>query len=100
MVLSNLLGNAVKYSPDGGVIRAGGWAEDEYAVVYVVDQGIDRAGRSAAYLYRFTTCHATRKELASLHARSQAHGGTDAGRTQPGRGARFEPSLPLKRRTK
>ena len=39
-VLSNLVSNAVKYSPDGGAIWVGGRADQTGVTVYVADQGI------------------------------------------------------------
>src|SRR5262245_19493052 len=39
-VLENLISNAVKYSPDGGVIRITGRVDGEQAIVAVSDQGI------------------------------------------------------------
>ena len=39
-VFENLLTNAMKYSPQGGDIRLGGWREDGQVIVYVADQGI------------------------------------------------------------
>ncbi len=47
-VFTNLLNNALKYSPEGGVIRIGAWVEEKpqdgksrrRVVVYVADQGV------------------------------------------------------------
>jgi signal transduction histidine kinase len=39
-VLTNLVGNALKFSPDGGVITVGARQEGEFVVVYVADEGI------------------------------------------------------------
>ena len=39
-VLDNLVSNAIKYSPDGGTIRIGGWHDEQGVTVYVADQGI------------------------------------------------------------
>jgi PAS domain S-box-containing protein len=108
MVLSNLLGNAVKYSPDGGVIRIGGWADDEYAVIYVADQGIGIAPEDQARIfdrfYRVDNVLSRQTQGAGLglylaRAIIQAHGGTIRVESQPGRGARFVFTLPLSPRS-
>jgi signal transduction histidine kinase len=39
-VFTNLLGNAIKFSPDGGTITVGAQQEDERVVVFVNDEGI------------------------------------------------------------
>jgi PAS domain S-box-containing protein len=39
-VLSNLLNNAAKYTPSGGVITLSAWREDGHAVIAVADSGI------------------------------------------------------------
>jgi signal transduction histidine kinase len=55
-VLDNLVSNAIKYSPQGGLIRIGGWQEEPGVVVYVADQGIgippDEQGRLFDSFYR------------------------------------------------
>lgn len=40
LVLSNLIDNAQKYSPDGGAIRVGAVRQDDWAVVRVQDHGM------------------------------------------------------------
>lgn len=40
IVLGQLLENAFKYSPDGGLISVAAWAEDERVVVVVDDEGV------------------------------------------------------------
>ena len=39
-ILSNLVENAIKYTPDGGVVRIKGWNEDKRVLVSVTDTGI------------------------------------------------------------
>ncbi|MBN1483196.1 MAG: PAS domain S-box protein [Chloroflexia bacterium] len=105
MVLSNLLANAVKYSPEGGTIRLGGWVELERAVLYVADEGIglpqseiphvfDRFYRVDNRLSR-TTAGAG---LGLYLSRSivTAHGGEMWVRSRPGEGSTFYFSLPLR----
>jgi PAS domain S-box-containing protein len=108
MVLSNLVSNAVKYSPDGGVIRVGGWTDDEYAVVYVADHGIGIApedqGRIFDRFYRVDNTLSRHTQGAGLglylaRAIIQAHGGNIRVESQPGRGSRFVFTLPLAQRS-
>ena len=39
-VLHNLVGNAIKYSPEGGEVEVGGYIEDNKIIIYVQDHGI------------------------------------------------------------
>lgn len=39
-VIDNLVSNAIKYSPDGGVIRVGAWHDSHGVTVYVADEGV------------------------------------------------------------
>jgi len=104
MVLNNLIGNAVKYSPDGGIIRVGGWADDDYAVVYVADQGIGIAPEDQARIFDrfFRVDNALSRHtqgaglgLYLVRAIVQAHGGSIRVESQPHRGARFVFTLPF-----
>jgi PAS domain S-box-containing protein len=104
MVLDNLLTNAVKYSPDGGIIRVGGWVEGGEAVVYVSDQGIgvppeDRE-RIFERFYRVdnTLSRTTQGAGLGLYLAKvivEAHGGRIFAEAQPPQGTRFVFTLPV-----
>lgn len=107
MVLTNLLTNAIKYSPNGGTIRIGGWAEDDRALVYVADQGIGIAPEDQERVFdRFVrvdnlSTRATQGVgLGLFLARAivDAHGGNLTVESLPGRGARFVMRLPTRPR--
>jgi PAS domain S-box-containing protein len=106
-VLSNLVSNAVKYSPDGGTIRIGARAEGDVAIAYVSDQGIgiapdeqeqifDRFYRVDNRLRRQTQGSGLGLYLA--RAIIEAHTGRIWVESQLGRGSRFLFTLPLGRR--
>lgn len=108
MVLANLLSNAFKYSPQGGVIRVGGWTEGDQALIYVSDQGVGIAPedqqRVFERFYRVDNTLGRQTQGAGLGlylAREivQAHGGELRVESQPGRGSRFVFTLPLERRS-
>jgi PAS domain S-box-containing protein len=103
-VLTNLIANAVKYSPDGGVIRVGGWREGEAALIYVADQGIgippEEHEQIFQRFYRVDTRlrrEAQGSGLGLYLARAiiEAHGGRIWVESQLNRGARFVFTLPL-----
>jgi signal transduction histidine kinase len=107
MILTNLVSNAVKYSPDGGRVRIGGHAEDRTAIVYVSDQGVgippeeqarifDRFYRTDNRLRRNT--QGTGLGLYLTRALVEAHGGTIRVESKVGRGSRFLFTLPLAHR--
>jgi PAS domain S-box-containing protein len=104
-VLSNLVSNAVKYSPDGGTVWVGGRVDGAGITVYVADQGIgippeeqrrifDRFHRIETGLHRRT--EGTGLGLYLVKAIVEAHGGRVWVESAPGRGSIFMFTLPRK----
>jgi len=103
-VLENLVSNAVKYSPDGGVIRIIGRAAADQAIISVNDQGIGIAPEEQAKLFRrfYRVDNRLRREtqgagLGLFLARAivEAQGGRIWVESAPGRGSRFSFTVPL-----
>jgi PAS domain S-box-containing protein len=110
-VLTNLVNNAIKYSPNGGVIRVGGWTEDATngegegrVVLFVADQGIgippqeldkifDPYYRVDSTLRRSTTGAGLGLFLSK--AIVEAHGGQLWARSEVGKGTTFFVAIPL-----
>ncbi len=106
MVLSNLLTNAVKYSPDGGVVRVGGWVEGPEVLVYISDQGIGVAPEDRERIferfYRADNSLSRSAQGAGLglylaKVIVEAHGGRIFAESQPAGGTRFAFTLPVDR---
>jgi PAS domain S-box-containing protein len=104
-VLSNLVSNAVKYSPNGGTVWVGGRVDGTGVTVYVADQGIgipaeeqgrifDRFHRVESGLHRST--EGTGLGLYLVKAIVEAHGGRVWVESAPGRGSIFMFTLPKK----
>jgi signal transduction histidine kinase len=102
-VLSNLLTNAVKYSPQGGTVRVSGRAFPERVVVTVSDQGIGIAPveqtRVFDAFYRVDDAPTRRTQgtglgLYLVKAVVEAHGGHVWVESEPSHGAAFSFSLP------
>jgi PAS domain S-box-containing protein len=102
-VLNNLLDNAIKYSPQGGTIRVGGWAESDHVVVFVADEGIGiPAGEQKRLFQRFYRVDSSmrrRTQGAGLglflsQAIVEAHGGSMWLRSEPDKGTSVFFSLP------
>jgi signal transduction histidine kinase len=102
-VLTNLVSNALKYSPDGGVVRVAVAADGALAVVTVSDQGIGIAPGDQTRLFQpFGRGERAGRRIQSmglgLYITAQIvarHGGTIAVESTPGRGSTFAVRLPL-----
>jgi two-component system OmpR family sensor kinase len=104
-ILGNLLDNALRHTPDGGVIRLGAKADGPAISVSVEDSGpgipADSLDRIFDRFYRLDTGRARAEGgsglgLAIARKLAEAHGGTLAAENRPDGGARFILRLPLK----
>jgi PAS domain S-box-containing protein len=102
-VFNNLVSNAIKYAPEGGEIRIGGWSDGDHVTVYVADQGIgipaEEQDRLFQRFYRVDSSLRRKTQGAGLGlylCRSivEAHGGRIWLRSEPGKGTTVFFALP------
>jgi signal transduction histidine kinase len=103
-VIGNLLGNAVKYSPEGGRIGVTTAQATPWALVRVEDEGIGIPAQDVPKLFtpfyratNVTARHFPGLGLGLYLARQivEAHGGTLTVEDRGGAGSRFTVALPL-----
>ncbi len=103
-VLNNLVGNAIKYSPEGGEVTVSARRENDAAVVTVRDQGIGISNEDREQLFdRFYRASPENRGGAAglglgLYVTRrvvEAHGGTVGVNSEPGQGSEFYFTLPL-----
>lgn len=106
-LLMNLLTNAIKYTPAGGKVAIGCRVEGQMVQLDVMDTGIGIAPGDLPHIFdRFWRADAARSRtgsrpgvglgLAICQWIAEAHGGTIAVQSRPGRGTTFTVTLPLK----
>jgi PAS domain S-box-containing protein len=98
-LLSNLIGNAVKFTPPGGRITLRAEALEGEVLLSVSDTGIGIAAEQLPHLFdRFWQAHASRRGGAGLglviaKGIVEAHGGSIRVQSEPGRGSTFSFTL-------
>lgn len=102
-LVSNLIGNAIKYSPDGGEIRVSGRVLPDAVEITVSDEGlgipVEEQSRVFERFYRVDDALSRRTQGTGLglfiaKAIVEAHGGRIGVRSTPGRGTAFSFTLP------
>jgi len=101
-VLSNLVRNAINYSPDGGDVRVAVDRQDGRARVSVSDQGVGIAPEDIPRLFRLYSRLERTQEVKGTglglyisKAIVEAHGGNIGVQSEPGKGSTFSFTLPL-----
>jgi signal transduction histidine kinase len=104
-VLTNLLDNAVKHTPSGGVVRATGEVEKGWVLIHIDDTGPGIPPEELSRIFeRFYQVDKSRRGdesrgvglgLAISREIVQAHGGRLSAQSAPGSGSRFTMRLPL-----
>ena len=100
-IVSNLLDNAAKWSPEGGTIHVSARDEGELVALCVQDEGPGIPGQDLSRVFeRFYKGEASRSAsgvglgLAIVKHLVRAHGGTATVESKPGAGATFTVRLP------
>ncbi len=103
-VFTNLLDNAIKHSPNGGVVRVFGEASGGWATVHVVDEGPGIPADELSRIFeRFYQMDKARSGLGAglglpiSHEIVRNHRGEILATSEVGRGSRFTVRLPLVR---
>lgn len=100
--MSNLIGNALKFTPEAGAVSVSAGVENERVIVAVRDTGPGMSEAESEHVFerywqaRATADQGTGLGLAICHAIVKAHEGGLWLDSEPGRGATFYLSLPLR----
>lgn len=103
-VLGNILGNALKFTPEGGRIDVRGWSEDGRFRIEVSDTGAGMPAEQLPHVFDkyYQIGEQARSKgaglgLAIAHEVVQAHGGTISVTSEEGAGTTFRIDLPTTR---
>ena len=102
-VFSNLLGNALKFTPRGGQVRVGARAQGEHVYFYVRDTGPGLKEEALAHIFdRFWQLDSKDRRGAGLglsivKGLVEAHGGRLRVESEPGHGSTFSFTVPVAR---
>lgn len=103
-ILSNLVDNAIKYTPAGGSVAIRWWAVDGHALIQVQDTGVGIARKHQSRIFeRFYRADKARSRevggtglgLSIVKHLAQVFGGTVEVDSEVGRGSTFSVRLPL-----
>jgi heavy metal sensor kinase len=102
-MVSNLLDNAIKYTPPAGTVTVSADGDESRVFVEVKDTGIGMSGEDFSNIFeRFYRCDPSRSNagvglgLSLVMAIARSHGGDVAVTSSPGKGSTFTVSLPRK----
>jgi heavy metal sensor kinase len=100
-LLSNLLDNAIKYTPSGGQVTVSLEAKDRHQVISVSDTGIGISAKDLPCIFeRFYRCDQSRSQegiglgLSLARSIARAHGGDITVSSLPNQGSMFIVTLP------
>jgi signal transduction histidine kinase len=101
-IITNLLSNAFRWTPDGGRIELDLYAENGAVAVSVLDSGPGIEPENQERIFRAFWSRdgsGTGLGLAIARELAEAHGGRIDLESAPGRGSRFELVLPVETRS-
>jgi signal transduction histidine kinase len=105
--LSNLISNAIKYTPAGGNVKIEAYESNASLIIEVADSGIGIEAQDLPYIFErfYRAQNAKRFEkgtglgLAIVKRIIELHNGTISASSKAGEGSRFTITLPLPQQT-
>ncbi len=103
-ILTNLISNAIKFSPQGGTVKMAAQAEGNFVRISVSDEGIGISDQQMPHLFqRFRRVHENEQKRISgtgvglflCKHLVEAHGGTIEVESEPGAGSTFSFTIPI-----